>query len=110
MNTRSFAVVKRKTPELDILCRRACSLTKQRGARARLAEILGVLPQTLNDWLRGRFEPGGEVTLKLQKWVVAAEAKQQKKTAAVLVTPQRRMTRSAKSKANEKVQPDRPKG
>jgi len=69
-------MVKRATPELDRLFRRVRTLTKARGAAVSLAEHLGVSRSTLSDWLSGRFEPGGEVTLRLLKWVTAAEAKQ----------------------------------
>lgn len=103
-------VVKRNTPKLDRLMKRARSLTKAYGAIQRLADELGVLPSTLSDWLRGRFEPGGEVTLKLQEWVIAAEARNQKKTAPVLVTPTRRLTRKSKVTTNEKAKSDRPEG
>jgi transcriptional regulator with XRE-family HTH domain len=103
-------VVKRNTPELDRLMKRVRTFTKRRGAIQKLSDEIGVARPTLSDWLRGRYEPGGEVTLKLQKWVIAAEAKQPKKTAAMLVTSQRQMTRSAKSQSHEKAKSDRPKG
>ena len=103
-------MVKRLNPELGKLLARILVLTKARGAKQRLADELGVSRTTLSDWLRGRFEPGGEVTLKLQKWVVAAEAKHQKKTVAMLLTPQRRTTRNSKITSNEKAKSDRPEG
>lgn len=81
------AMVKRKpTPELDRLFRRVRTATKQPGSLKKLASTLGVTPPTLSDWLGGRFEPGGEVTLKLQKWVIGAEAKQQKERPGRAVT------------------------
>ena len=103
-------MVKRKpTPELDKLFKRTRAVTKQPGSLKKLARYLGALPQTLSDWLGGRFEPGGEVTLKLQKRVERLERQPTKDPAGAL-TPTGQMTRSAKSNTNEKVQPDRPKG
>jgi len=103
-------VVKRDTPKLDKLLKRVRARLKQRGSLQLLADHLGVIRPTLSDWLRGRYEPGGEVTLKLQEWVIAAEASQQKKTAAVLVTPRRRTTRNRNITTNEETESDRPKG
>jgi DNA-binding transcriptional regulator YiaG len=40
-----------------------------------LADNLGVSLSMLSDWLRGRFEPGGEITLRMLKWVERSEAK-----------------------------------
>ena len=103
-------MVKRHTPKLDKLMKRIRARLKQRGSLQRLADHLGVVQPTLSDWLRGRYEPGGEVTLKLQEWVIAAEARNQKKTAPVLITPTRRLTRQSKSTSNEKAKSDRPEG
>lgn len=72
----------------------------------KLAKFLGALPQTLSDWLGGRFEPGGEVTLKLLQRVEQLELKQ-KKTPAVLEAQPGLKTRSAKSTEHEKAQSDR---
>ena len=103
-------MVKRPTPELDRLFRRVRKATKPRGARARLAAELGVLPPTLSDWLRGRYEPGGEITLKLQNWVDAAEDEQQKKAPPWIAPTTARKTRKDKSTTNEKANPgQRPK-
>ena len=103
-------VVKRCTPKLDKLMKRIRARLKVRGSLQRLAEHLGVVRPILSDWLRGRYEPGGEVTLKLREWVIAAEALYQKKTVAVLSTPPRRLTRKSKVTSNEKAKSDRPEG
>jgi transcriptional regulator with XRE-family HTH domain len=103
-------VVKRHTPKLDKLLKRVRAHLKQRGSLQRLADHLGVIRPTLSDWLRGRNEPGGEVTLKLQEWVKRRTPKTKKKTASVLVTPPRRLTRNSKSTSNEKAKSDRPNG
>lgn len=100
-------MVKRRTPELDELIASARSFLKERGAVQRLADCLGVAHSTLSDWLRGRFEPGGEVTLMLRKWVVAEEAKHKKKTPAVLLARSGRLTRKDN---DEKAKSDRPEG
>jgi transcriptional regulator with XRE-family HTH domain len=102
-----WSMVKRKpTPKLDRLFKRVRAVTSQPGSLKRLARFLGVSPQTLSDWLGGRFEPGGEVTLKLQKWVIAAEATQQKKTAGRVSARPRRVTRKDQSTTNEKAKSD----
>lgn len=102
-------MVKRLTPELDRLLKRIRAATKRRGSRAELATMIGVLPPTLSDWLRGRYEPGGEITLQLQKWVIAAESKQ-KTDPARADTRTGKMTQKSKSKAYEKAKSDRPEG
>ena len=102
-------MVKRTTPELAKLFRCVRALTKERGAIKRLADVMGVHQQSITDWLTERYEPGGEVTLRLQKWVMAAEAKQQKETAAMIQASPRRVTRKAKSKEHEKDKPSRSK-
>lgn len=101
-------MVKRPTPRLDSLFARVRRLTAPRGAKGLLADSLGIEASRLSEWLRGDYEPSGEITLQLLEWVTAAEAKQKEPSGAL--TPKGRKTRSAKSKANEKVQPDRPKG
>lgn len=64
-------------PELDKLIERVRKATAPRGSKTLLASWLKVSPQVLNDWLSRRFSPGGEITLRLQKWVSAEEEKQQ---------------------------------
>lgn len=76
-------MVKRSTPRLAKLFVRVRRLTTERGAKSRLADILGVERARITEWIKGDFEPGGEITLKLLEWVTAAEAKQQKKRAPV---------------------------
>ena len=92
---------------LPVLIERLKRALVGRGAKAQLARELGVPRQSVNAWLSGARMPDGETTLTLQHWVTAAEAKQKDPDRAL--TQSGRKTRSAKSKANEKVQPDRPK-
>lgn len=102
-------MVKRLTPKLDKLLRRVRAAVKQRGARAQLAAELEVIPPTLSNWLNGRYEPGGEATLQLQKWVIEAEAKQQNKEPGRALTRPGRMTRRSKITSHEKAKSDQRK-
>ena len=43
------------------------------GAKAELARALGVAPARITEWLSGEKEPGGEYTLRLQRWVKGPE-------------------------------------
>lgn len=58
--------------ELIAKLNRFCQLQSQ----VAVASALGVSPQKLNDWLRGRREPGGNAVLRLLQWVQAEETKQ----------------------------------
>jgi DNA-binding transcriptional regulator YiaG len=64
-----------KSP-LKILLGRVALATKARGKKAALAKFLKVDPPRVSDWLRGRYKPTGEVTLRLLEWVAAEEAQQ----------------------------------
>jgi hypothetical protein len=99
-------MVKRPTPKLEKLFARVRRLTVERGAKGDLAEAIHVELPRLSEWLRGEYEPGGEVTLSILEWVEEQEAKQQKEEASGALTPKARKTRSVKSTSNEKVQPD----
>lgn len=92
------------------LQKRLIAATSQRGAKSALAQAFGVTQPAISQWLSGDNLPNAENTLRLLEWVTAAEMLNQKKTAAVLITPQRRMTRKSKSKTNEKTKSDRPEG
>src|SRR5262245_23106743 len=94
-------MVKRPTPLLDALLARVRALLEGRGAQARLSDYLHVKSGRVSEWLSGEIEPGGEITLHLQKWVAEAEAKQ-KKTAAVRLTPRRRMARTQQADEDKK--------
>jgi transcriptional regulator with XRE-family HTH domain len=47
--------------------------TAARGARSQLARELKVKPARISDWLSGKIEPGGEITLQLQKWLAKSK-------------------------------------
>jgi len=61
---------------LDQLLDRVDELTQDHGAKKGLARDLKITPQSLNDWLKGRFAPNGEATLRLLRWVTAQELEQ----------------------------------
>jgi len=62
-------------PHLPNLLDRLREATKERGKKSALAEYLGVPLASVSQWLSGEREPGGETTLRLLKWVEAAERK-----------------------------------
>lgn len=97
-------MMKRQTPELDELCKRVRRLTKADGAKPALADHLGVHVSLFYGWLAGRNEPGGEATLRMQKWADEAEDQPQKKRPDVL---QARPTKARKkaNQTNEKPTP-----
>jgi len=64
-----------KSP-MKILLGRLALVTEARGKKAALAKFLKVDPPRVSDWLRGNYEPSGEVTLRLLEWVAAEEAQQ----------------------------------
>jgi transcriptional regulator with XRE-family HTH domain len=81
--------------------------TQARGKKSELAKYLGKTPQHVNDWLAGKYSPGGDVTLQLLEWVRAEEANQQKTLGSVTSTAKGsarkdRRTRSTNPK-HEKV-------
>lgn len=94
-------MVKRTTPRLDALFARILRLTNDRGAKAKLARSIRVVPQRLNDWLSGLNEPGGETALQLLEWVTAEEAKQKGEAGRVGARPARK-TQVKKATTNDK--------
>jgi transcriptional regulator with XRE-family HTH domain len=83
--------------------------TKHYRAKATLARALGVPRQWVNDWLLGKHEPGGDITLRMLDWVTAEEAK--KKSPGSAQTPPERKTRKMKAsyeKSSQKSGPDGP--
>lgn len=60
-------------PVLPKLIERLKNATSDRGQKTALAKWLGVHRQCVTDWLSGKQEPGGEITLRLLKWVEQQE-------------------------------------
>jgi transcriptional regulator with XRE-family HTH domain len=60
-------------PVLPKLIQRLKRATEARGSKSELAQWLGVHRQSITDWLSGKQEPGGEITLKLLHWVEQQE-------------------------------------
>jgi transcriptional regulator with XRE-family HTH domain len=50
-------------------------LTKAKGAKAQLAKKLDVPQSRLSEWLAGKYEPSGEIALRLRNWVHPPGAK-----------------------------------
>ena len=65
-------------PVLPKLIQRQKRATKTRGSKSELATWLGVHRQCVTDWLSGKQEPGGEITLKLLHWVKQRERQTKK--------------------------------
>ena len=61
--------------EIQELLNKVRRLTEPKGMRTRLASDLGVPLPRISEWLAGKYEPSGAVTLKLLKWVQEQEAK-----------------------------------
>jgi transcriptional regulator with XRE-family HTH domain len=62
-------------PVLPKLIQRLKRATEARGSKSELAARLGVHRQCVTDWLSGKQEPGGEITLRLLHWVEQRERK-----------------------------------
>jgi len=60
-------------PVLPKLIERLKRATAMRGKKTALAKWLGVHRQCVTDWLSRKQEPGGEVTLLLERWVQSQE-------------------------------------
>jgi DNA-binding transcriptional regulator YiaG len=60
-------------PVLPKLIQRLRRATEARGSKSELATWLGVHRQCVTDWLSGKQEPGGEITLRLLHWVEQQE-------------------------------------
>jgi transcriptional regulator with XRE-family HTH domain len=85
-------------PTLKQLLARVRVLTNpkvRRGRRAKLAKDLGVSRSLVTGWLSGIFEPGGDLTLQLLKWVAAEEAQQNKSPGTAQTAPERKTRRKA---------------
>ncbi len=70
-------------PIMPKLRERLRQQTAAHGSKTALARLLGVPRQSVNDWLAGRKEPGGETTLRLLRWVEQAERQQAQGCASV---------------------------
>jgi transposase-like protein len=79
-------VTKKSTPLLSRLLddvERLCS------NKAALARRLKVTPSHLQKWITAReYEPGGEITLRLQKWVKEAKEAKQKSPGSAQTPPE----------------------
>jgi DNA-binding transcriptional regulator YiaG len=60
-------------PVLPKLIARLKHATAAHGKKSELAEWLGVHRQMVTDWLSGKQEPGGEITLRMLQWVEEQE-------------------------------------
>jgi hypothetical protein len=85
-----------KSP-MKVLLNRLAKATQARGKKAALAKLLKISASNVSDWLDGKYEPSGEVTLRLLDWVTAEEANQQK-TPGSATNTDRSKTRSTSSK------------
>jgi len=59
--------------QLPSLLERLNRATKESGKMTALADFLGVPLASVSRWLSGKREPGGEITLRLLKWVEQQE-------------------------------------
>lgn len=84
----------RVKPKMRDLLSRVRALTAGRGRKTLLARDLKVPLPRISEWLSGKNEPGGEITLRLLQWVLAEEAKQ--KSPGSATTPPRAKTRMEK--------------
>jgi hypothetical protein len=99
-------VTSARKSHLGKLFDRVQAVSAERGKKASLARFLGVPPQQLNTWLSEICEPGGETALRMQEWVEAEEAQQQKSPGRAVTQP-RRKTRQRKG-SNENKSKIRP--
>jgi hypothetical protein len=77
---------------IGLLLDRVRAVTKQRGKKTELAQILEVPIQRVSEWLNETHLPSGETVLQLLEWVTAEEAKQ-KTPASVDTTRKGEQTR-----------------
>lgn len=63
--------------ELCQLLEQVRSLTKPKGMKAKLARDLGVPKPRVSEWLAGKYQPSGEIALRIQKWVAHHEKQNQ---------------------------------
>ena len=59
--------------DLAGLLKRVRVLVERKGMKARLAADLGVPQSCVSEWLGGKYEPSGEITLRLLQWVEEQE-------------------------------------
>jgi DNA-binding transcriptional regulator YiaG len=59
--------------QLPILLERLKTAAEKSGKKSKLAEFLDVPLASVSRWLSGEREPGGEITLKLLRWVEQQE-------------------------------------
>ena len=59
--------------EMEKLLSRVRRLVSGKGMKAKLAAEIDVLPPRLSEWLAGKYQPSGEVTLRLLHWVEQQE-------------------------------------
>jgi transcriptional regulator with XRE-family HTH domain len=93
----------------DLLLSRLRVTTQPFGAKARLAQQVGVKKQAVSQWLSGETRPTAETVLRLVEWVSIEETKQ-KKGARSAATRRAPTTRKNKSTTNEKAKSDRSEG
>jgi transcriptional regulator with XRE-family HTH domain len=67
--------------EIGNLLDRIKKLAAQPGKKAALAKFLDVPQSRIWEWLSGKYEPGGEIALRLLSWVEAESAKQNPRSA-----------------------------
>jgi transcriptional regulator with XRE-family HTH domain len=96
-------VTKRQLTKLAGLLQRIRNVAQQTGKRMELADYLGKPPQRVSEWLNGKYEPGAEVTLLMQEWVQAEEAKQQKTLGSAINTTKGRKTRKPNPSYEKKL-------
>jgi len=59
--------------DLASLLKRVRVLVARKGMKSRLAADLGVPQSRVSEWLSGKYEPSGEITLRLLQWVEGRE-------------------------------------
>ena len=73
MNTSSQVSFDDVKPQLPSLLDRLKKAAAAPGQKTALAKVLGAPLESVSRWLSGKQEPGGEITLKLLKWVEEQE-------------------------------------
>jgi DNA-binding transcriptional regulator YiaG len=100
--TSEIAIRAWKSPEstlnapLKNLLERLNRATCQRGRKAELANFLRVPRPCVYDWLSGKRQPGGNITLRLLQWVEERERQQPNSPGAASTAPEQQ-TQSRKS-------------
>jgi len=73
--------------EMQNLLGRLETAFSTRGKKAELARTLHVRASRLSEWMSGAWEPGGETTLRMLRWVQQQEANQQESPDNVSASP-----------------------